>query len=175
MMPRRNPLRQPEIIARIRDLVAANPAGCGNDALVCIVLEEFELTVTPGQVSAALWKEGISRTDRVKGVRRPPLRKLLLPTVELTCLQCQRRFIGKRQLYCSPRCRELHHTKVRAERHRKAQDAKRLVRDAKPHAAPETLPAIATEPGKIIPDWRREATEQQRKRDAMLRQSLLRR
>lgn len=183
MRPRSNPLRQkPDIMTRIRTLVAANPAACGNDALVCIVAEEFHLAVTPGQVAAALWKEGIRRTGRLKSVRRERVAKPLLPIVDIVCSQCHATFRGKRQLYCSVRCRLANHTQVRAARRRKAREAVSLPRAVNPPerapTEPAAVPAVAARPIKPPPvvglTWEDEAREQQRRRQDMLRFALRR-
>jgi hypothetical protein len=72
-MARENPFRQPKIIARVREFIAADPKAAGNDALARLVMEEFRVFVTPGQVAGGLYKEGITRGTGT--VHRGPVRK----------------------------------------------------------------------------------------------------
>jgi hypothetical protein len=72
-MTRENPFRQPEIIARVREFIAADPKAAGNVAIARLVMEEFHVFVTPGQVAGGLYKEGITRGTGM--VHRGPVKK----------------------------------------------------------------------------------------------------
>lgn len=61
-----NPVRHPDIIARIKVLVAADPKQAGNVALVDLIKAEFGVEVTPGQVAGAINREHISRGGPTK-------------------------------------------------------------------------------------------------------------
>lgn len=58
-----NPMRTPLIMARVREFVAADgrPGKPANTEIVALLLREFQLFVTPGQVSGALFREKIDR------------------------------------------------------------------------------------------------------------------
>jgi hypothetical protein len=58
-----NPVRQPHVIARIREYIAQDwpPGKPGNKHIAALVLREFQLSVTPNQVAGALLREGIDR------------------------------------------------------------------------------------------------------------------
>lgn len=57
---RSNPIRRPDIVARIKSAIA-NKEPCGNGDLSRLLLSEFSIVVTPGQIAGGLHREGIFR------------------------------------------------------------------------------------------------------------------
>lgn len=64
--PRRNPVRAPRIVARIKEVIDADRS-ISNVAIREMVLKEFNLRASPGQISGALNREGIYRGTVVGG------------------------------------------------------------------------------------------------------------
>lgn len=59
------------VMARIREMVAADPKAAGNAALVSMIKTEFGLDVTEGQVAGAIRAYGLSRGGPRPGQRTP--------------------------------------------------------------------------------------------------------
>lgn len=56
-----NPVRRPDILARVKAFVEADPKAATGPAIIALVMSEFQVVITRNQIAGAFLREGIKR------------------------------------------------------------------------------------------------------------------